>query len=471
MKKIFIILSFLIISNFLVSLVTFRLDLSTGRAYTLSRSTKKIISKLKTPVNITLFVSSNLPARFLPLKTEVIDLLHEYAGKKSKVQLIIADPTKDQKIANQAKEAGIPQLQFSQLDQNKYAVTASYFGLLITYADKKESLAQVTDVASLEYNITSTIYRLSKNELDRVGIIGGTSNNQLFEQVLASQFTLTPIVLSGTEPTMIDESSKALLIFGTPGKEYSDDDVSSVGDYIAKNGSAIFFVDGVGVNDSLTVQESNSSLLTLLKDYGVVVVKDLILSSNAELVNFGRGQESFFVPYPYWLKTNVLNPQSPYMTNVRQLLFPWVSSLQLQKKEGYETKELVRTTKRSWEEKDNFSLNPQAIKPPRPSDLHDFVIAAESKSEKKGRVVVIPSSRFALDQYQGQTSDNIGFVLNILNELASGGALTGIRSRSVNFYPLPELPENEKNLFKYSVMLALPLLFAGYGAIRLMRRK
>jgi len=41
----------------------------------------------------------------------------------------------------------------------------------------------------------------------------------------------------------------------------------------------------------------------------------------------------------------------------------------------------------------------------------------------------------------------------------------------VGFYPLPELSDSSKDVFKYGNILLLPVLFGIYGAFRVMRRK
>ena len=51
----------------------------------------------------------------------------------------------------------------------------------------------------------------------------------------------------------------------------------------------------------------------------------------------------------------------------------------------------------------------------------------------------------------------------MVNDLTSGGALSGIHQRNVAFYALPDLNEQQKDAFKYIVVLALPLLYIGYG--------
>lgn len=462
-----------IIFNFIVSTISFiRYDFSFGKAYTLSSSTKKILKNLDDLVTIKFYVSSDLPTRLLPLRNETIDLLNEFKKtNKSRVNVKILDPKKDQKALSEARESGIPELQFSQLERDKYAVTTSYFGIVISYGDKKEILPQVTEIENLEYNLTASIYKLTKKEIVKIGILGYQDNlsskesNSLskFTSVIRQQYDLDSIDVSTKSAIKdIDPAYKTILIFADNGKEYDEQELKAIKSYLNNKGKAIFFVDGVWVKDDLTTEPAKHNLFSLFSDYGIKLNTNLVLSTSAELVNFGNNLVSFLSPYPFWVRTNVFNDKnSSYFSNIYQLTFPWVSSL-----EGGEP--LVKTTKQSWEQKENYILNPQFIPSPDQKDLKEFIITAQSKDKK---IVVISSSRFLFDQFQSRTSGNIEFIINIINDYASDGALAGIRRRSVSFYPLPDLPENIKDIFKYGNIFVPSLMFGLFGMIRLLKRR
>jgi len=83
---------------------------------------------------------------------------------------------------------------------------------------------------------------------------------------------------------------------------------------------------------------------------------------------------------------------------------------------------------------------------------------------------VIASSRFVLERYLSRTTDNLEFLLNIVNNFAAKGALLGIRQREVAFYPLPDLSESQKDLFRYLNIFLLPSFLAIFGFFRLWQR-
>jgi len=477
-KPLIYLLIFLIFftANFAISFFSLRLDFSYGKAYSLSPSTKKIIKNLEDVLNIKFFVSSDLPTRLLPLRSQALDFLNEYQKEgRGKIILKVLDPKKDQEALNQAQEAGLPQLQFSQLEQNRYQVAAVYFGIVLSYGTKQEIIPQITDLGSLEYNLTALIYKMSKKEFEKIAVLGRKEelNSQedsllSFKQVLRQQFQLDFVDLTSNK---INKEYKAVVVFDNNQKEYSNEEVTSIKNYIKDGGKAIFFVDGVWVLDNLQTEEAKHNLFSLLSDFGVNLEKNLVLSTSAELVNFGNQMFQFITPYPFWIKTDIFAKDQSHFSNISQLLYPWSSAIDLKDNKKTKNKVLVFSSKSSWQQKDNFVLDPQNIPQPKTSDLKQFPLTVYIKDNNNGgELVVIPSSRFVLERYLSRTADNLEFVLNLLNNLAASGALSGIRQRAVSFYPLPPLSDSQKDLFRYLNIFSLPSFFALFGLIRLLKR-
>ena len=469
---------FLVISNLLLSVIAVRIDLSRGQAYTLSPATKKILHALTNPVTVKFYVSSELPSRLIPLKTEVNDFLNEYKKENmGKVVIKVVDPKNDVSAASEIKEIGVPELQFSQVEQNKYQLSAAYFGLGIFSGDKKEAIPQITDITNLEYNITSLIYKVTKNERSKIAIIGADQspdqNNDpymVIRAILADQYDITPLDLTSESLKEIDPSFKMTILIASDNKKFSDAEIEKIKKYIEDKGNILFFVDGVWVNNNLTTQTADHNLFALFQQYGITLEKNFVLSGSSEYVNFGTNLFQFLTPYPFWVKSNNLLPKSEYFTNVAPLTFPWTSSINIKQQKGQSIQILVSSPGNSWEQKDTFELSPQKIQPPNANRTKSFPLIADVKINNS-HIILVPSSRFLVSQYLSKNSGNIDFVFNLVNSLASGGALSGIRSRSLNFYPLPDLTDQQKDIVKYLNIALLPLLFGMYGAWRIMKRR
>jgi ABC-type uncharacterized transport system involved in gliding motility auxiliary subunit len=212
-------IALLIGANLLIVNTPLRLDLSRGQAYSLSPSTQKIIKSLKDPVEITFFLSDNIPSSFLTTKNQVNDLLTEYKRSSSKISVKYIDPRKAGKDSQSViQEFGIQETQFSQLESDQYAVSAGFFSLGIKAGDKKVAIQRI-DPANLEYNISSILYKLSQSGEMKVGVVGGspaylasygqgqTESMGTLEQILGQQFTL-----ENADLTKIDKSVKTIVL-------------------------------------------------------------------------------------------------------------------------------------------------------------------------------------------------------------------------------------------------------------------
>lgn len=488
-KKSFIVIAavmvFLVL-NFLFSYISYRIDFSKGQAYTLSESTKQIVKKLDKQLTITLYASDNIPARLQPLEREVIDLLREYerAGNIL-VQISEFNPTEDQETITALQQAGIAGTPIREQQQSEVSVTQIYFGIIIKYEDGQEIVSQALDVENLEYNLTSAIYRLTNEQLPQIATIGSTGGMipqqdelGIFKQIAGSFFSILPVTPAAPNaeeeeaPTEIhvDPSTKALLVFDSPQREFTDEEVAAIDEYAAK-GNTVVFTNGVTVDDrTLEVASSEAKLHALLAQKGINVQPDLVLSTRAEMVNLGAGGYSLMIPYPMWLQTDAFNGDASYFSGVGRLTFPWASSLQTIDANGYTTQKLVDTTAESWTQTGTFSINPQTIPEPSQKDIGTFALVAESTGKDNQKTMVIGSSRFIYSQYLSRETQNLEFVLNILSDYASDGLLSGISRRSLSLYSLPVLPKSVQEVYKYVNILLFPAIFGAYGLYRLVKR-
>ncbi len=478
------ILVFLIL-NFLFSYISLRMDLSKGQAHTLSDSTKELVQKLENPVTITLYASDNIPARLQPLQREVIDILREYERTgNTVVQISAFNSEEDQETLQTLQQAGIIGIPVREQQQNEVSITEIYFGIIVQYQEKQEVIGQALDVENLEYNVTSAIYRLTNPELPKIAVIGSEEGLipqqdelSVFKQVAASLFDVqnvaAPIETEETEeevPITIDPASKTLLVFDSPQREFSDQELVAIDKYTAQ-GNAVVFTNGVTIDDStLETASGEAKLHALLGKRGIAVQPNFILSSRAEMVNLGGQGFSLLIPYPMWLKTDAFNNEVNLFSGVGSLTFPWASSLQTKETKGFETRQLVETSDESWEQRSSFSPNPQQIPQPQQEDIETFVLAAESFAENGAKMMVIGSSRFIHNQYLSRESQNLEFILNVLSDYASDGALSGIGRRALSIYTLPSLPKSVQEVYKYTNILLFPSILGIYGAYRLFKR-
>jgi len=470
-------IALLVATNLLITNIPLRLDLSRGKAYSLSPSTIKIIRELKSPVEITFFQSNNIPTSFITTKNQVNDLLIEYKRGSSKISVKTVDPKTDAQVEKLAmQDYGIQQTEFSQIDNDQFAVSSGYFSLGVKINDKLSSIQRI-DPANLEYNITSIIYKLSQTSDLAVGIVGDNASMAIAQaqspsesmmvlrQILGQQFTVNNTDLAN-EPT----NEKTLIILDSQSEPVSDKAVENLISYLNKGGKAIILTDGMRIDPSMIAASNESKLKPIFDQYGIKVNNDFVLSSQAETVTLDNNVFNRTL-YPFWLRTNVFNPDASYTSNVNYLTFPWVSSIALIKRTDITQKEIVRATKQSWLRSGEVNINPQSIISPSASELKQPLLIAYAKNQKNmGEIMVISSSRFVQDNFLSR-SGNLDFTINLINEFASDGALSGIRSRALTALPLPSLSSSEKEVFKWANVFALPLLLGIWGLLIIKKRE
>lgn len=463
-----------IAAHLLLSLVTLRLDLSKGAAYTLSKSSKNILHELKSPITITLYTSSNLPPRITPTKRDVVDLLREYERASGNIifKEVIFNASEEVALVQQLAQLGIVGIPVREQEQNEVSLTEVYFGVTLKIGEVERPVAEPFNIENLEYNITSGVYALTKTDVATIGIIGLEEglNPQLdqmgiFKQIIGSQFLTQMIPLE--EPFSISTDIDALIIVDTAENTFTPEVTEAIRAYL-KAGSAIVFMNGISVGDSLQIGPGDEGLITLMNEYGITLEDNLVLSSRSEFVNLGSGGFSLPIPYPYWVWTPDVNTETNYSGGVSRVTFPWVSSIRLSESE--KVRYLAKSSPDSWSARGAIDLNPQQVQNPLQEDIGAYILAAEADMSESSSLAVIGSSRFLFNNYLSREAQNIEFILNILGNYASDGALNGIRSRAVTIYPLPQFTENAEQAYKYASILLLPLLFGVYGGLRLWKR-
>jgi len=120
----------------------FRLDLTKGKAYTISAVSRNLHNEIQDRIRITYYLSDKLKA-IHPIPGEIEDLLREYAGySRGKIQLAVKDPAKA-KLADMVEQLGILPQQIQTVEQDQASVITVYTGIVIEYLDQMEVMPVV----------------------------------------------------------------------------------------------------------------------------------------------------------------------------------------------------------------------------------------------------------------------------------------------------------------------------------------
>jgi ABC-2 type transport system permease protein len=181
----------LLVGNLLLHpLATARADVTAGRIYSISDSTRAYLSQLREPLLIRGYFSAQTHPLLAPLVPRLRDLLEEYAvagGDRVRVEFV--DPQTDPEMEEEAgRKYGISPVPFQTASKYQASVVNSYFDILIKYGDQYETLGfdDLIDVKAQsesdlevelrnpEYDITRTIKKV---------LYGYQGTGELFENI------------------------------------------------------------------------------------------------------------------------------------------------------------------------------------------------------------------------------------------------------------------------------------------------
>lgn len=483
----------LVFINILVYPLRARLDLTDEKIFTLAPETKRIVENINDTVTISAFFSQNLPPELITVRQQLTDLLNEYGSLSDTITLNFRDPKSDDAAAKEARDFGIPEVQFNLLQQDQFQVTTGYLGISVQYHDKTETIPFIQDASNTEYDLTSALLKVTRTSDPKVAFSTGHDeiDTQSLRQVLARNSTIVDADLASG--TMIDPSIHTLIIAG-PKTAFDDRSIFVIDQFVMRGGKVLFFLDGVDVDNSLVAQKNASNLFPLLSHYGVNEKNNLVFDpSSHETLNFQSGLFSVLQPYPFWprILKDFINQQEPLTRALETAVFGWASSLDPVGDISDRTFiPLLSTTPNSWSlDQEPFSLSPQSF-PAESPQKQSFVLAGMLKGNfpsffqdkdkpaapensapdpafldhvEAGQIIVVADSDIISPQALEKYPENIVFAANAVDVLAQDESLISIRSRAAGNRPLQPLTPSQKALVKYGNIFGSVVLAIGFG--------
>lgn len=509
-----IIFGILVLINFLSTRRFIRADLTEDKRYTISKATKNVLDTLDDIVTITAYFSTN-PAEIAQIRRDVRDVLDEYNAFSKRLQIDFVNPADfNDGQKQELRFKGIPEVQINVVRKDKAEIANVYMGISIGYSGKEEILPVVRSTANLEYELTSTILKVTTKEAKTVGFLTGhgefdinDQNYQQFRQLLdknaQGQYNLTSVSLQ--DGKAVDDSVATLVVAGVK-QPLTERDKYELDQFIMRGGRAIFLVDPIQLQPG-TLQGAplSTGLNDLLEHYGAKLGNNLLLDARYhDTARFQQGFMTVIQPYPYFVKIVKPNFSMEHsITNqLEALTLPWTSSLEMITKEGITATPLARTSETGRSIQGYYNLMPNAPIPPNAeSQVYTVAVALEGKfksfyvgkeipsvpspadpTEGSEMPVPVPDAQTRVTKTESEQTqiivvgtaqfltqlrpDGINFFLNTVDWLTLGDALIGIRSHTITDRPLREISEIEKNFIKYLCIVGVPLIVIIFGLLR-----
>jgi ABC-2 type transport system permease protein len=497
-----------------------RLDLTSSKEYTLSQSSKDVVSRLKDVVTIRAYFSKKLPPYLAGIERDVRDTLSEYrAYSKGNLQVEFIDPSDNPQLQQELRFKGIMQVPLSILQKDRAEAINVYLAMMIQYENRTQTIPVILDVGNLEYDLTGAILKVTETEKS-VGLLTNNEDVDLdrdyqrFRRELEKQYVVRVVPV---EPGRgIPRNVHTLMIISP--KDFTDRELYEIDQFLMNGGKIVFLIDAVEMSkETLSATARLPNIAQLIEHYGVKIDPDLVVDlspSAAALATFNTGYISMTVPYPFWVKAikRDLSKESPIVSGLESVVFPWVSSQEIvqDNTKGLTVAELVHTTPYAKTVIEPFNLNPQQNfrAGAKKEDLKSYLLASaisgkftsfykgkeipkeeKPEDEKNPRpptpekemvsespetqILVVANSRLIQDRSVWQFPGNLVFMMNGVDWLTLGNELISIRTRRVIERPIIELSDAKKATVRFLNIFAVSVLVVLLGIVRifLKRRK
>jgi ABC-2 type transport system permease protein len=341
-----------VIVVYISSFLSFRVDLTEDKRFTLSQPGRDMLSRIKNDIYIQVYLDGEMPILFKRLKRSVREMLDEIRiASDRKIDFEFINPSEGHDInernaQHQAlmKKGINPVILNAGDSEGGISQKIIFPGMIVNYNNIEipvnflknnpsipPELNLLHSVEGLEYEMIQTISTLCSDTVYKVAFIEGHDEIPEIEVAditlnLARFFTVDRGIIGGK--TGILEKYSAIIIAG-PEKEFDEKDKLVIDQYIMNGGKVLWLAEEVMINrDSLMLGETEALYRPLniedqLFRYGArinpAVVQDLVCQI-IQLKVIGSNNRQQLVPAP-WIYYPLLNPVSnhPITRNINKV--------------------------------------------------------------------------------------------------------------------------------------------------------
>ena len=484
-KKNFIIYSVvlfaaLVVFNMISRNMFFRWDLTDNKMYSLSESSKSVVSKIDDLMTLKVYFSNNLPGEYGNNRRYLQDILEEYAAySDGNLTFEFYEPETDEDLQADAQKSGIQPVQLQVIENDKVEVKRVYMGLVFMYEDAREVIPVIQTTTGLEYEITTNIKKLVDSNKASIAIASTSTQtvaNENIVQILRQRFNVRNITLDSVIPADI-----STILMNGVSDSLSVDERLNLEDYVANGGNLIIAQNRLNVDiQTQQVTPITSDIFEFLSNYGFQIEENLVLDKVCGKVNVQQNMGIFrmAVPmdYPFLPIIQNFNDNEAVVSGLEGLRTMFPSEIMLDSL--HNTSVLFSSSDKSTTISEFYNLNPDPKVNPVFSQLKEKgkILAARAEvlndeSGIVGQVILVSDSKFFADNGGGASPENHIFVLNAIDFLLGDSELISLRSREITNRPLEEIEDDAKVKWKWANILLPSLFIVGFGFIRLRGEK
>jgi gliding-associated putative ABC transporter substrate-binding component GldG len=460
----------LVLLNIIAAKFFVRLDFTEDKRYSLSDATENILKNLKDPVTITAYFSEDLPPNIAQVKQDFRDLLVEYANKSGNLIVYeFVNPNETQESEVKAQQAGIRPVMINVRERDQVKQQRVYLGAVVQMNDKKEVIPFIQPGAAMEYELSTTIKKLTVTNKPWIGFVKGNGEVSIKEmpQLLEQLDILYNVDSLKINPDSTIAAKYKTIVFVDPKDSLSQAQFSQLDNFLGRGGNILAAYSAVDANMSTASgEEVKSNFGDWLKQRGIEVEKNFLIDANCSSVP---------IKFPYIPIINNF-AKNPVTEGLESVVMMFVSPLKLNmtdssihitplafssKKSGTENPPVYFNAGRNWTSVD-FTLGSVPVA---------AAVSGKLSGNVNSKLLVIGSGRFIVNgigqNMQKLQPDNVNLFSNAIDWLSDDTGLIQLRTKGVTDRPIdPSLEDGTKMLLKYLNFLLPILLAIGYGVFR-----
>ena len=487
-----------LVLNLLGGHVRGRLDLTGDRLFTLSDGSREILGDLDDIVNLTLFLSDDLPQEIQVIERDVRDLVADMEGASDGMLAVREiNPDDGDEEEGEASSMGISPIEFNVIGDDEFQVKRGYFGLALTYADEQETIPVIDRADDLEFRLVSAIASMTTENKPRLAFMRGFDAKEQFHyrsfrEALADRYEITGVDIENDSTGAFGNDSVDVLVVAAPAAPVTPAVADAIDDFLDGGGAALFLVERHALNpQSPMLMPVITGLEDLLAARGIKSSGEVVLdAASASRVQIPQGMFRILRAYPLW-PIAIRGENHAINRDLANVNFAWASPIAWQEGDAAVTP--------LWTTTESGTVNPagspfqpgmEAAAGPGEPGVHTYAVAVdpslagdggedgesadtgtEAGTERPGgRLVVVGDADFLEDSFVQQNMQNLAFAANAIDWLAQDESLIAIRSKDRMPPALVFESDSGRGALKWTSLIGVPALFILVGFARVTGR-
>ncbi|MDZ4725963.1 MAG: GldG family protein [Leptospira sp.] len=513
----FQIIVFFIFSNLVMNHFICRMDISQSERLTLSESAQNRIKKIKEPLLIEAYYSSDLPIEY-NIRLELIrEFLFEVQKQNSYyIKIKFLDPSSSIEIRKKAIDAGLTPNEIHEASETSKSYQEAFMGIVIKYESSQEVISDYFFVEEAETKLLRALRRIDqKKKTQRVGIVsdpgtfavpipgegsGISTWGVFYHQAFVEEYG-KPYIVSLNESS-IPDVVQVLLIVGSP--EWNETAKSKLDAFIFRGGNVIFLLSSMQLNlspvrdkDGLSFVGQNlaypnagyQSWSEILKNYGFDFATNLLFDFEhpVSLSKVSNLQKQYYPLWQYFYKSEGNLHENHFLTeNTELLILPWVSSVNIDhsKQKNFKYEIILSTDVQNWKKNNVFSLdvnqkfkedevnrNRASVGILASGKIYSYLSDITSKFDSK--IFVLSSAHFmsdilSLPEFRNvYKNSNVSFLLNLIDYMLDDKEFMNSRTKKSAVFPLKSFSNRERNFYSFFNTLVIPFFLIVFAMRRI----